>query len=346
MNSTKCIVSSISVLGLLAITSLFGCSSGVSLTEFESLQADYDGVCVELEDALEDLVNAESALATKQAALTTTQATLATTQTTLATVQTSLTETETTLATTQTALTDAQSDAAYWEGLYDTSHGSYQDITDWYNELRDDIHEKFGQEEDKQLFITPEDESVDDLVIDVTGGYSEDVNEQWADFRRMYDWVVNNIEYNSDSSVPYMPSLGGELSWHQEYWRLPSETIEDEVGDCEDMALLLVSMLRNYDSEATANWCITWDSDESGHAAVVLPVAGNQLTILDPAGNYYTGTPGSLSSDPIQDAVDDWLAHWSPEPGIYVDGIFSNYFYEEFTSTAEFVTWVNDWFDS
>jgi len=282
------------IVGLLFTTMLFSCSSGVSLSDYASLQADYDEVCSDLEDA--------------QAISESTQAQL------------------------DTALS-----------LIASTEDEYNNLIIWYYELREDVNEKHGYSEDKQLFITPEDEAVNDLVIDITGGYSEDVGGRWDDYKAMYDWVVGNIEYNYDSGLPYLPNTLGELEWYKDYWRLPSETIEDKVGDCEDMAVLLASMQNSYADSSC--WCITWNSNDSGHAAVVFPVSGNELTILDPAGNYYTNKHGDLSSDPIQDAIDDWLAHWAPEPGIHVSGVFDDSLYESFDSTAEFVAWMNDWFD-
>lgn len=44
---------------------------------------------------------------------------------------------------------------------------------------------------------------------------------------------------------------------------------------------------------------------------------------------------------PLADvAVDDWLSHWQPEPGIHVSGVFSETVYETFDTNEEFVEWV------
>ena len=220
---------------------------------------------------------------------------------------------------------------------------SYDSLTTWYSGIRDEVNRRLGESEDKKLFFTPDDAAVATRVQLVTGGFSDDVNERWADYRRMYDWVVDNIKYNSDSRLPYLPSANGSLSWHMDYWRTPNETLEDEVGDCEDMATLLASMKLNYTSSAGYPcWCITWVSDDSGHAAVAFPVQGGKLTILDPSGKYYTGTPSSLGSEDVSTAVADWLAHCQPEPGIRVSGVFSDTVYETFATTAEFVQWALD----
>ena len=226
----------------------------------------------------------------------------------------------------------------------DSLETSYDSLTTWYSGIRDEVNRRLGYWEDRKLFVTPDDAAVGAKVQAVTGGFSDTVSGQWADYRHMYDWVVDNIEYNSDSRSPYLPLANGSVSWQQEYWRMPRETLGDEKGDCEDMATLLASMILNYTSSADYPcWCITWVSNDSAHAAVAFPVQGGKLTILDPAGKYYTtDTPGSLGSEDVSTAVADWLAHCQPEPGIRVSGVFSDTVYEIFATTAEFVQWALD----
>ena len=77
--------------------------------------------------------------------------------------------------------------------------------------------------------------------------------------------------------------------------------------------------------------------------AVAFPVQGGKLTILDPAGNYYTGQYGSLGSSSISTAVNNWLSHWQSEmPDAEIVGVFSEDIFEEFSSTAEFITWAQE----
>ena len=144
--------------------------------------------------------------------------------------------------------------------------------------------------------------------------------------------------------MPILPeNISGGLVWRQDYWRMPEETIENETGDCEDMAVLLASMLRSYNEEEYAIWVLEIRSGESGHVAVAFPVQGGKLAILDPAGNYYTGQYGSLDSSSVSIAVNNWLSHWQSEmPGAEIVGVFSEDIFEEFSSTAEFVTWAQE----
>jgi peptidoglycan hydrolase CwlO-like protein len=465
MNTMKYITFSIVVTGALAITSLFGCSSGVSLVEFETLQADYDGVCADLatteatlanqrtdlDHAFEDLVDADSDLETTQASLTTTKATLETTQTSLATVQatlannqteltdtegiltttqgtlatiqatlaeteatllttqaelastqTTLVETEVTLAsvqsdldstegtladtegtvastqaqltttqetlattqtmlastqslltTTQAELTATEEDVEFWEFLSDSwesqyvsKNTDYNTLVTWYDGIRQTINDKAYIGEHNTSYITPDDSSVAAKVLEITGGFSADVNEQWDDYKRLYDWVVNNVEYSYDSGLPILPEINGDLTWDNDYWRMPAETLADETGDCEDMAALLASMRLNYTaSEGYTSWLISWVSDDTAHMAVAFPVAGGKITILDPSGQYYSwSTQGSdLLAFDVELEIDYWLnTHWAGYTGIYIYSVCTADYYVQFDTTDDFITWFND----
>jgi len=72
-------------------------------------------------------------------------------------------------------------------------------LTTWYSGIREEVNRRLGDWDDKKSFVTPDDAAVAAKVQAVTGGFSEDASEMWADFKNMYDWVVNNIEYNSDT---------------------------------------------------------------------------------------------------------------------------------------------------
>ena len=217
-----------------------------------------------------------------------------------------------------------------------------------YSNLREQINVRLGSSsKDMQSFITPGNPSVSAKVKEITGGYSEDVDEYWMDCQRLYRWTVNNISYSCDSYIPCFPGvISGEFIWRQEYWRMPEETLNDKTGDCEDMAVLLASMIRSYNQKEYAVWLleIASNTEEKAHLAVAFPVKGGNLTILDPAGKYYTGAEyGSIMSKSTSVAVSKWLSSWEKSmPGVAITTVFSESIYEEFSSTDEFLKWVEE----
>jgi flagellar biosynthesis chaperone FliJ len=287
----------------------------------------------ELSTAKTDLVNAEFQLDSARNELVDAENELQSFQTQLTTSGDQLKDTESQLSTVESELTIREAELT--------------EAADQYSALRDKVNERLGRGADSQQFITPDDENVSAKVEEITGGYSEDNNERWRDYERLYRWVVNNIEYNIDSYIPYMPIVpSGEIEWAKECWRTPAETLVDEVGDCEDMAVLLASLMLSYNNKSSDIWAIGILSNvsETGHLAVAFPVAGDKLTIFDPAGNYYTGiNSGYLQSFDIDQAIDSWFDHWAPEmPDAEVDFVFSHDFFQEFYSTQEFIDWAKD----
>jgi len=298
------------------------------------------------------LAHTKVQLANTLVELDATKAQLTDTKTLLDTTQTQLVDTEAKLGTTKAQLVDTETQLDVTKTQLDmtaaqleTEKNKNSQMLNQYASLKGKVNVRLGDTpEDKQSFITPNNSSVSAKVVEITGRYSGDVSELWRDSKRLYSWVVSNISYSYDSYMPILPeNISGGLIWQQDYWRMPEETLEDETGDCEDMAVLLASMLRSYNKGEYSIWVLLIRSGELGHAAVAFPVEGGQLTILDPAGNYYTGQYGSLGSSSVSTAVNNWLSHWQNEmPGAEIVGVFSEDVYEEFSSTDEFITWAQE----
>jgi len=247
----------------------------------------------------------------------------------------------------QLADTTAQLRAA--ETRIDRIKGEGSWLVDHYPDFRKQISMRLGEGQDAQHFITPDDPAVSTKVQEIAGGYAEDVKEWWADYERMYFWVIRNIEYAPDSHTPILPEPMNEtLRWQEGFWRMPAETIRDKAGDCEDMTALLASMLLNYNERRHPVWAIGIESYKpkpARHIALAFPVEGKRLTILDPTARYYTIFPigwGIAAYEPSI-AVSDWLFRWAEKMNdAYVYMVFSEDVYQEFSSTEEFIEWVNN----
>lgn len=219
----------------------------------------------------------------------------------------------------------------------------YEEYRQFVQNTVETVNRRLGRDEGQQYFVTPDDPSVGSLLVDIVGGPGDakTVSAQWLDIRRIYDWVNYNIHYSQDSPYPHIyAEPEGHFHWHLDCFNFPNETIASRGGDCEDHALLLLSLLLNY-NYTEQYWCIRYRSDTSDHMAVAISVPGGDLVILDPSGNYYSGySVGSMVFDSAEDAVDAWFTAWG-QSNMWVTGAFNDRFYEEFTSNEEFYDWFH-----
>lgn len=237
-----------------------------------------------------------------------------------------------------------QSDFDSLQSEYGTLQSTYDSYVSSYDYLRTQINARTLQLLVRD-FITPEDSTVKNKVVQITGGWSDpsDWNECWDDMKKMYDWIVNNIEYRSDGLSPVLPTTpSGYLEYSEEMWQFPSETLDLLQGDCEDMAILLTSMILSYNEGKYRTECVMIEGSTDGHAGVQMPVADDKLTILDPAGKYYTQTSGNIDNKDISTEINSWLNYWKPQMGndVHVVRVFSDSLDKSFSSTSEYTSWM------
>ena len=107
------------------------------------------------------------------------------------------------------------------------------------------VTKRYGNEQlDIREFIRPDTYMVRTLVARLP-----------ADPDAFYRWVVANIAYpfGDDATLDLHQEcryLRPDGQWRvceqtDDFWNLPSETLADRVGDCDDKSFLLVSMLRH-----------------------------------------------------------------------------------------------------
>jgi hypothetical protein len=222
-----------------------------------------------------------------------------------------------------------------------------------YRDIRTQVLLRLGTGTDATLFITPDEPEISQLVQEVAGDFSAE--DFWKDYIKLYRWVVINIDYTLDSSLPLLPeSLDtpvSELYWEGDFWRLPVETLDNGRGDCEDMATLLVSMMLNYNQRRHPVWilgAITDNPRPKAHVAVAIPLQGAHLAIFDLSGRYYTPFEevGGFGSQFFPQALEHWFKHLERtemmDARIYL--AFSEDFYREFQGNEEFSDWLYDFF--
>ena len=297
----------------------------------------------ELDVAREELGATKTHLAAIEVGLRNALVKLQTAEVQLTSTKNQLEKTESLLSVAEKQLEETESQLSAVATQLETKKNEQLQMLSQYSSLSEQVNLRFGQGEDSQSFVTPDNALVSTEAREIAGEYSQDINEFWSDYMRLYRWVVNNVEYSHDSYLPFLPvTMGGDLIWRSECWRMPAETLKDGVGDCEDMAVLLASLMLSYNNERFTVWALEINNGATAHLAVAFPVAGNKLTILDPAGNYYTGYPaGYLMSYDVDVAVTKWLSHWKKEmPGAEITFAFSNKLYRQFSSSEEFINWV------
>ena len=221
-------------------------------------------------------------------------------------------------------------------------------MLDRYSELREQVNVRLGRGDDARKFITPDEPAVIAKVEEVAGSYSSDDKEQWMDYERLAHWVTMNIEYTQDSYATVLPELtDGNVRWEDGFWKMPFETLQDEMGDCEDVSALLASMLLHYNERRFPVWLVGIRTDDKAHIGIAFPVVNKQLTIIDPSGRYSSIFPmgWGLAADDIPVAIDKWLAHWGGKmKDAYVYMAVSEDIYREFSGTEEFIKWIGEYF--
>ena len=241
---------------------------------------------------------------------------------------------------------DLQREHEHLENTYQTLNTAYNSYRAAYRQLASllNLHVDHPSQDEK-LLITPEDQAVESKVEEITGGWSNpsDWNEYWSDVKKMYDWVRNNIQYRYDGLYPVLPEDPSQpVEHYDEMWQFPNQTLDLRKGDCDDMAILLCSMIYSYGNMEVDVECIVITQ----HIAVYIPVAEDEICILDPSGNYYTNTGFpfyEITSKDISYEVHHWLDYWSDSIGYpKVDWIFSAYIWEAFSDTEQFINWLYD----
>ncbi|MFN3805476.1 MAG: hypothetical protein ACK4SY_10500, partial [Pyrobaculum sp.] len=148
----------------------------------------------------------------------------------------------------------------------------------------------------------------------------------WDNILALYLHVVNNVKYARDVPVPIPPTvdelISGRFSreFRWDYVQSPLITLSLRQGDCDDMTILLYAMIKAwqkyvYGKEYTLWLMLIEMNDGIGHAAVASPVEGGRISILDPAGEYYTGTPGRYRSEDPYTELRRYSDRWSDEHG-------------------------------
>ncbi len=144
-------------------------------------------------------------------------------------------------------------------------------------------------------------------------------------------WVHKNIRYNYDSEYPYI--IAGKVYFKPDVWAPSNVTLSRGYGDCEDLSILLASLIRAaYPKEDV--YIIVISLGNVSHAAVLIPgIKG----IADPTyGGVFFGKNFLFS----------WMSAISAPENSYVRFIVGfqkgKPYYCMFSSNSSFLSWFKE----
>lgn len=115
-----------------------------------------------------------------------------------------------------------------------------------------------------KMLVTPGDTAVEQALQESLGNANttstDDASSGVTDINKMRLWVYSNIKQASDET----------LHGVSDYWQTPDETLTLRAGDCEDFAILMVSMMRAYGVPKDQVYvAVGYDANKDWHAFVL-----------------------------------------------------------------------------
>ena len=220
------------------------------------------------------------------------------------------------------------------QGNYNSLQNDYDSLMNQYEGYSKSIEFRYGDGDDCKIFVTPDDSTVASTTRSILGHYGDD-DLSWNDMRDIFDWIVDNVEYNYDTFI-------GD---RRNCYFYPSETLDFGYGDCEDQSVLMLSMCK---AEEDVSWIycagVSYYSPKKGktvaHIFVILDVADDKMYIFDPTHRtepFWGDEEGweSSSSKSEYEAILEYENYWGYS-NLRIKKIFNNDFYRTFDSNQEF----------
>jgi len=240
----------------------------------------------------------------------------------------------------QSQYNSLQSDYNALNSQYTSLNNNYNSLQNNFTSYKQIVEVRYGWGENATRFVTPNDP---DVVGQMESIISSDDMLSSLDIHKMNQWVYDNIEYNSDTNTwPKDASMYYDMyrgGFYGEFWQYPNETLEHMWGDCEDNAVLLLSLCKAEENIGNI-WCAEVEFGYQltiGHAfhACVLVDEGDNISIYDPTWGW------EIYNVAKQDALDAYLDEynsqlWWEEYHISINRIFNEEENIEFNSNQEF----------
>ena len=221
---------------------------------------------------------------------------------------------------------------------YSSLQSQYNNIQNEYNNYKEMVNMRTPTGNEKCKFITPDDDSVKTRAASILGG-GFDGSLSTGDIDKINDWVYDHIDYNHDVYVGEKGKIGKEC------WQYPSETLNLGYGDCEDQALLVISMCL---AEEKVGWLycaeveFTKGSEKINHVCIFINVQDDKMAIVDPTlkNDDWLNPGGWISTEARYEpsALDDYRKAMGAD-SIRVKSVFNMNIYKSFSNNEAFYNW-------
>lgn len=216
--------------------------------------------------------------------------------------------------------------SSYWGELSNNVLELYDELNSYVN-LNDAIPRVINYEEILEI---------SDTIDSVTGRDTD----SWDGYYKIHKYVRDDIKYAYDAEIPvitsytyigesYSPVVSGfDCEIRRNMIQTLEYTVEFEQGDCDDQAILEYCMIQYYreyilDVHYGLYLAHIKFNDDNSHVAVFMPVTEGRICILDPAGQYQTGSWNYIRGEDADRELLDYRDHWDEYDGIKIIKLYS-----------------------
>lgn len=220
---------------------------------------------------------------------------------------------------------------------YDRLQDDYDTLQSDFNDYKEMVNSRLPVGSERKNFVTPDNHVVRSRASSILdGGFDNDLS--LAEIGHINDWVHHNIEYDHDVYIDDNNNI------REEFWQYPSETLNLGHGDCEDKALLALSLCL---AQEKVGWIYcAWvqlekDGKWENHLCIFVDIQGDKLRIVDPTFDETDWANGGWESTEDRSETSNLHNYYDETgfDGIRVKALFNHQTYRSFSSNSEFFNW-------
>lgn len=223
------------------------------------------------------------------------------------------------------------------ENKYESNYNDWVSLSEDVMEFYEYLNSYTNLEDSFQRVLNSEELSKIKEKIEEVTRMEQNV---WDACWNIHKYVRDEIKYAYDEEIPvittyrYYPDAGDtqltsfETGLRENYHQSLEYTVKYRQGDCDDQAMLEYAMIKYYEKYIHGEQYRLYLArisfyDDNSHLAVFMPVADGQICILDPAGQYQTGTWNSIKGKTVSSELNNYNEHWDANQGIMEITLFN-----------------------